>query len=79
MKFLQGILAKYINLDQCVLILFLQGSSSKSLPPVLYVSETWSLILKIIHKLQICEEKVHRKISETVSGQFRILHNGELS
>jgi hypothetical protein len=61
MKFLQGILAKYISLDQCMLILSLQGSSSKSFPPVLYVSETWSLISKIIHKLQICEDKLRRK------------------
>jgi hypothetical protein len=62
MKFLQGNLAKYISLVQCMFILSLQGSSSKSLPPVLYVSETQSLIFKIINELRICEDKLLRKI-----------------
>jgi len=53
------------------------GYNWKKLSPVLYRCETWSLTLKEERKLQVFEDKVLRKISESekdeVSEQFRTL------
>jgi hypothetical protein len=50
---------------------------------VLYGSETWSLTLREEHRLRVFENRVLRRIfgpkSDEVTGEWRKLHNGELS
>jgi hypothetical protein len=52
------------------------------LPVVLYGYETWSLILREMHRLMVFENRVLRKIfgpkRDEVMGQWRKLHNREL-
>jgi hypothetical protein len=52
------------------------------LPIVLYSCETWSLTLKELYKLRVCEKKVLRRICqskrEEVVGGWRRLHNEDL-
>ena len=53
------------------------------LPVVLYGCETWSLTLKEEHRLRVFENRVLRRIfgpkRNGVTGQWRKLHNEELS
>ena len=53
------------------------------LPVVLYGCETWSLILREERKLRVFENMVLRRIfgprSDEVTGEWRRLHNEELS
>jgi hypothetical protein len=52
------------------------------LPAVLYVCETWSLILREENRLRVFENRVLRRIFEPkrdeVTGEWRKLHNEEL-
>jgi hypothetical protein len=52
------------------------------LPVVLYGCETWSLILRVEHRLRVFENGVLRRIfgpkREEVTGEWRMLHSGEL-
>ena len=53
------------------------------LPLVLYGCETWSLTLREDHRLRVFENRVLRRIfgpkREEVTGEWRKLHNEELS
>jgi hypothetical protein len=54
---------------------------STILPVVLYVFETWSLILREEHELRVSEKKVLRIFGpyrDEVMGRWRKLHNEEL-
>jgi hypothetical protein len=52
------------------------------LPAVLYVCETWSLILRVEHRLRVFENRMLRRIfgpkSKEVTGGVRKVHNEEL-
>jgi hypothetical protein len=52
------------------------------LPMVLYVCETWSLILRMERSLRVFEDRVLRRIfgpkRDEVTGSSRKLHNEEL-
>jgi hypothetical protein len=52
------------------------------LPVVLYVCETWSLILREEHRRRVFENRVLRSIfgpkGDEVTGDWRKLHNEEL-
>jgi hypothetical protein len=52
------------------------------LPVVLYDCETWSLILRVGHRLRVFENRVLRRIfwpkRDGVTGGWRKLHNEEL-
>jgi hypothetical protein len=52
------------------------------LPVVLYGCETWSLILREEHRLEVFENRVLRRIfgpkGDEVTGEWRKLHNEEL-
>jgi hypothetical protein len=52
------------------------------LPVVLYVCETWSLMLREEHRLRVFENRVLRRIfgpkRDEVTGCWRKLHNEEL-
>jgi hypothetical protein len=52
------------------------------LPVVLYGCETWSLTLKVEHRLRVFENRVLRRIfgpkRDEVTGEWRKLHNEEL-
>jgi hypothetical protein len=53
-----------------------------NLPVVLYRCETWSLTLRVEHRLRVFENRVLRRIFEPkrdeVTGEWRKLHNEEL-
>ena len=53
------------------------------MPVVLYGCGTWSLILREVRRLRVFENRVLRKIfgpkRHEVTGQWRKLHNEELS
>jgi cell division protein FtsL len=53
------------------------------LPVVLYVCETWSLVLREDHRLRLLENMVLRKIfgpnRDEVKDEWRKLHNEELN
>ena len=53
------------------------------LPAVLYGCETWSLTLKEERRLRVFENRVLRRVfgprSDEVTGEWRKLHNEELS
>jgi hypothetical protein len=52
------------------------------LPVVFYGCETWSLILRVEHRLRVFENGVLERIfgpkSDEVTGEWRKLHSGEL-
>jgi hypothetical protein len=52
------------------------------LPFVLYGFETWSLILREVHRLRVFENRVLMRIfglkRDEVTGELRKLHNEEL-
>ena len=52
------------------------------LPVVLYGCRTWSLTLRVEHRLRVFENKVLRKIfgakRDEITGEWRKLHNAEL-
>jgi hypothetical protein len=52
------------------------------LPVVLYGCETWSLTLRLEHRLRVFENRVLRRIfgpkSDEVTGEWEKLHNEEL-
>jgi hypothetical protein len=51
------------------------------LPVVLYGCETWSLTLRVEHRLRVFENRVLRRIfgpKREEDGSWRKLHNGEL-
>jgi hypothetical protein len=52
------------------------------LPVVLYVCETWSLMLREEHRLRVFENRVLRRIfglkRDEVTGEWRKLHNEDL-
>jgi hypothetical protein len=52
------------------------------LPVVLYGCETWSLILRELHRLTVFENRVLRGIfgprRDEVTGEWSKLHSGEL-
>jgi hypothetical protein len=52
------------------------------LPVVLYGCETWSLTLRVEHRLRVCENRVLRGIfgskRDEGTGEWRKLHSGEL-
>jgi hypothetical protein len=51
-------------------------------PVVLHGCETWSLTLREVHRLRVFENRALRRIfgpkRDTVTGEWRKLHNGEL-
>ena len=53
------------------------------LPVLLYGCETWSLALREERRLRVCENRVLRRVfgpkREEVTGEWRKLHNEELS
>jgi hypothetical protein len=57
-------------------------AAAKTLPVVLYGSETWSLTLREKHRLRVFENRVLRRIfgpkRNDVTGEWRKLHNEEL-
>jgi hypothetical protein len=52
------------------------------LPAVLYVCETWSLILRVERRLSVFENRVLRRVfgrkTDEVTGEWRKLHSEEL-
>jgi hypothetical protein len=52
------------------------------LPVVLYGCETWSLTLRVEHRLIVFENRMLRRIfgakRDEVTGEWRKLHTGEL-
>jgi hypothetical protein len=55
---------------------------AEDLPVVLYGRETWSLTVRVEHKLRVFENGVLRRIfgprRDRVTGGWRKLHNDEL-